>query len=289
MDFDHGYRANEITQRIQAATSGGAKIDADGMRAIQGDTNNEFASVLVPYLKGASVAPGAAKAKALLDGWDFTTPPDSAAAAYFYEVWKYLLQDAIVTKLPSDVSVDGGDRWYAAVTGLLTDPTSFWWTDTSSTSGAGNRDALLGEAMNQASEALAKQQGGDPAKWQWGRMHALTPTNQTLGTAGPWFVKDLLNGDPLPVGGGAAIVDANSFDISKGFAVDESPSMRMVVDLGNLDQSTWVNLTGASGHVTSDNYLDQAPLWRDLKTLPWPYSRGAVTAATKNTLVLLPT
>jgi penicillin amidase len=62
----------------------------------------------------------------------------------------------------------------------------------------------------------------------------------------------------------------------------------MLVDLGNLDKSTWVNLTGASGHVDDPHYLDQLPLWRDQKTLPWTFSRDAVTAATKDKLVLAP-
>jgi penicillin amidase len=282
MDFDYGYRANEITQRLQAATADGKKIDAAGMRAIQSDTRNEFASVLVPYLQKlpASAKKQTREAAALFNGWDYTTPADSAAAAYFYEVWKFVCKDAFEAKLPSSVDVDGGDRWFAAATALLPDATGFWWN--------GNRDALLAKAMDQASAELTSDQGSDVKQWQWGALHKLTPTNQTLGTGGPFFVKWLVNGDPVPVSGGSSVVDATGFDIAKDFSVDELPSMRMLVDLSNLDGSTWVNLTGASGHVDDPHYLDQLPLWRTFRTLPWPSSRSAVAAATKDKLTLTP-
>ena len=281
-DFDYGYRANEITHRLQAATADGKKIDADGMRAIQADTRNEFASVLVPYLRRlpASSKKQTRAAAALFNGWDYTTPDTSAAAAYFYEVWKFICKDAFEAKLPSTVDVDGGDRWFAVATTLLPDASGFWWN--------GNRDALLAKAMDQASAELTSEQGSSVEQWQWGALHKLTPTNQTLGTGGPWFVKWLVNGDPVPVSGGSSVVDATGFDIAKDFSVDEVPSMRMVVDLSNLDASTWVNLTGASGHVDDPHYLDQLPLWRTFRTLPWPYSRPAVVAATKDKLTLMP-
>mgnify|MGYP001030296691 CR=1 FL=1 len=69
---------------------------------------------------------------------------------------------------------------------------------------------------------------------------------------------------------------------------DDEESMRMLVALSNLDAATWVNLTGASGHVDDPHYLDQLPLWRTFRTLPWPYSRAAVEGATKDRLMLTP-
>ena len=282
MDFDYGYRANEITKRLKAATSDGQKIDADGMRAIQSDTRNEFASVLVPYLTRlpASSSKQTKDARALFNGWDYTTTDKSAAAAYFYEVWRFICKDAFIARLPSSVDVDGGDQWFAAATALLPDASSFWWN--------GNRDAMLAHAMDQAADDLTSKQGSNVDLWTWGDLHRLTPTNQTLGTGGPWFVRWLVNGDAVPVAGGSAVVDATGFDITKGFAVDEVPSMRMLVDLSDLDASTWVNLSGASGHVDDPHYLDQLPLWRTFRTLPWPYSRPAVQRATKDTLTLTP-
>jgi penicillin amidase len=62
----------------------------------------------------------------------------------------------------------------------------------------------------------------------------------------------------------------------------------MVVDLGDLERSRWINLTGESGHVASGNYRDQTRLWVDGNTLPWPFGRKAVAEATEHRLVLEP-
>jgi len=64
--------------------------------------------------------------------------------------------------------------------------------------------------------------------------------------------------------------------------------MRMVVDLADLDRSTWVTMTGASGHPGSRHYTDQFTAWAKGETFPWPFSPTAVTRAAQNTLTLRP-
>ena len=51
------------------------------------------------------------------------------------------------------------------------------------------------------------------------------------------------------------------YDDRAGYAVATGPTMRMLVDLGDLDQSRWVNQSGVSGHAYHRNYDDQTPLW----------------------------
>ncbi|NSL43363.1 penicillin acylase family protein, partial [Streptomyces sp. 8P21H-1] len=57
--------------------------------------------------------------------------------------------------------------------------------------------------------------------------------------------------------GGSSVVDAAGWDLPNGYAVDWVPSMRMVIDLDDFDRSTWINLTGASGHAFHPHYTDQ--------------------------------
>ena len=64
--------------------------------------------------------------------------------------------------------------------------------------------------------------------------------------------------------------------------------MRMVVNLGDLDKSKWINLTGASGHAYSAHYTDQTQKWVDGELLPWAFSEKAVDSATADTLALKP-
>jgi penicillin amidase len=64
--------------------------------------------------------------------------------------------------------------------------------------------------------------------------------------------------------------------------------MRQVVDLANLDDSTWVNLTGASGHAFDATYRDQTEAWVTGQQYPWPFSRQAVEESTRDMLTLQP-
>ena len=66
------------------------------------------------------------------------------------------------------------------------------------------------------------------------------------------------------------------------------PTMRMVVDLADLDASTWVTLTGASGHPGHPNYADQVGAWADGTTYSWPFTDPSVTAAKVEELRLVP-
>ena len=65
--------------------------------------------------------------------------------------------------------------------------------------------------------------------------------------------------------------------------------MRMVVDVGDLDRSRWVNLAGESGHAFGDHYTDQVDLWLRGDTTAWPfYRRCGARKAAEETLVLKP-
>ena len=64
--------------------------------------------------------------------------------------------------------------------------------------------------------------------------------------------------------------------------------MRMLVDLGDLDQSRWVNQSGVSGHAFHRNYDDQTELWAGNQMWPFVSSREAVEARTTDRMELVP-
>jgi len=91
------------------------------------------------------------------------------------------------------------------------------------------------------------------------------------------------------VGGGASVVDASGWVLGSGsFETVTVPSMRMVVDLSDLDASRWNHLTGTSGHAFHPNYTDQTETWQRVEMTPWPFSEDAVRAAATQELVLVP-
>ena len=64
--------------------------------------------------------------------------------------------------------------------------------------------------------------------------------------------------------------------------------MRMLVALGDLDASRWVNLTGVSGHAFGPHYTDQTDLWAAGESRSWPFDVDSVEKVTDRTLVLEP-
>ena len=284
-DWDKGYRAAEITARIQKLIDSGKPIVAADLSDIQNDNHVAIAQTLAPYLAALKVNGDAAKGQKLLAGWNFSDDADSAQAAYFNVLWKTLLDQNFASKLPYYVPPTGGSDWYQIVGNLAKQPDSSWWKRKN---GSGDRDAAISRALATAWQNAQGLMGSDPTNWKWGRLHALTATNQSFGQSGVAPIEWLFNRGPYPVSGGSSVVDATGWTSSKGYEVDWVPSMRIVTDLSDFDASTWINLTGASGHAFDANYVDQLPLWQHHETRPWSFTAAAVRKSGANVLTLHP-
>ncbi|WP_181806687.1 penicillin acylase family protein [Streptomyces shenzhenensis] len=326
-DWGYGTRSQRITDLIESKIKDGGKISTDDMRQMQTDTSSEIAKLLVPRLLKINLDDKDVRAaQKLLEGWDYTQDADSAAAAYFNAVWRNILKLAFGNKLPKELRVkgqclwvdkvdstgpvdedtkvrecgerdadqaqpDGGDRWFEVVRNLMEKPNSDWWKTPAGVGDrnkADNMDELFKRAMVDARWELTAKLGKDIDTWSWGRLHRLFLKNQTLGTDGPSIVQYILNRGPWKLGGGEATVDATGWNAAGGYGVVWVPSMRMVVNLDDLDKSKWINLTGASGHAFSAHYTDQTGKWADGELLPWSFSDKAVDKSTSDTLVLKP-
>jgi penicillin amidase len=286
-DWDYGFRSQRIRELLEKKP----KLSAADMSRIQMDNRNPMAPTLVPLLLAVDFSKDAftREAQQLLSGWDFTQPPDSAAAAYYNAVWRQLLRLGFDDELGQDLAADGGDRWFEVVSLLLKRKDDPWWDNKATPGAVENRDEIVRQAMTAARIELTKSLGKDPTHWQWGRLHRLDLHHAVLGgPTVPTPVRWLVNRGPWDLGGGSSLVDATGWDAHAGYAVDWVPSMRMVVDLGDLDRSTWVNLTGASGHPMDAHYTDQTDAWAQGRTYPWPFSEEAVRKASDDELLLRP-
>ena len=287
-DWDHGYRSARIRTLLQDDLDGGGRVSPADMAAAQLDDRNPFAQVLVPHLLSLRLPRGYyADGQALLRRWDLHQGADSAAAAYFNVVWRYVLALTFDDDLPEGARPSGGERWYAVVENLLTRPDDAFWDDRD-TGEVETRDDVLTRAMLAARDAMTRRQSRLADGWTWGHLHRLDLQNQTLGTSGVGPVERLLNRGGWEVGGGTGAVDATAWNADQGYRVTNAPSMRMVVDLADLDRSRWINLTGVSGHAFNSHYTDQTDLWAGGRTLPWPFTRAAVDAAADDVLTLEP-
>lgn len=286
-DWSHGYRSQRILGLLREEIDKG-KVDVETMARIQADDRNLFAERLVPSLMAVDLAGPSKEARALLDGWDGSQDVGSAAAAYFNAVWRHLLELTFHDDLPEGAWPNGGDRWYEVVSALLDDPDDPFWDDTRTEEVTERRDDILRQALASAYQELKELLGEDVKAWRWGDLHTLTLTHGSLGTSGIAPIEALFNRGPLAAPGGKDAVNANGWNVQEGYAVTTVASMRMIVNLADLDKSRWINLTGASGHAFHDNYWDQAELWARDELLPMRSDRESVTKAAVHVLRLRP-
>ena len=288
-EWDYGFRA----QRIRTLLASSPKVSPEAMSQLQGDVRNTYAPALVERLLSVQVDDFTAQAQRLLRDWDGSQPSDksrdSAAAAYYNAVWKHLLEYTF-DELPPDIAPDGGSRWMVVVEQLLGDPKNDWWDDKTTPGVIEGSGEILKRALVAARLDLARELGKVPSTWRWGRLHQLDLEHPVMSDPSvPEVVQGLFDRGGIELGGGGSIVNANAWNASlSGYGVTAGPSMRMVVDLSNLDASRWVNSTGQSGHAYDDHYSDQIDAWAANETFPWPFSEPAVTEAADDELTLVP-
>jgi penicillin amidase len=135
---------------------------------------------------------------------------------------------------------------------------------------------------------MTRRQARHTDQWRWGHLHKVQLVHPSLGTSGVGPVEWLFNRGPVEVPGGDSVVNVSGWLATEDYSTVWTSSMRMVVSLADLDDSRWVNLSGASGHAFSSHYADQFELWADGQATAWPFSRNAVEAASDSVLTLTP-
>jgi penicillin amidase len=285
-DWAYGYRSQRINEMI-ATTKG--RVTVDDVQKMQYDNYNGFAPTLVPVLatvKRPPLSQVEMDADALLKTWKFQQTDDSAAAAYYNAVWRHLLLRTF-EELTADYAPNGGDRWFEVVRRLLDQPDNAWWDDTT-TAAVERRDDTIARAMSDAVKELSDRQGESAKDWTWGELHTLTPTHATFGKSGIAPLEWLFNGPEVETAGGSSIVNATGWTAGTGYGVDAVPSMRMIVDLNNLNESRWIQLTGNSGHPFHPNYDDQLEMWRTGQIVTFRFEKATIEREKARTLTLKP-
>ncbi|MBE7955186.1 penicillin acylase family protein [Microbacterium sp. R1] len=284
-DWDYGYRAARIAHLIERRAAV-APLTADDMRDIQMDNEMWIGTQLATAMAEVDVSGAdASDAVDLLEAWDGQNSASSAAAAYANVLWSNLVQN-IFAEREQPLPIDGQGRLFTVVSAMLTDPSDPLWTNEQLD--VDGMEQMLALSAEEAYDELAALQGTTISRWNWGDLHAITLTSDTLGSSGIAPIEALFNRGPFPVSGGASVVNATGWELGVSYATTTVPSMRMVVDLSDFDASTWNHLTGASGHAFHEHYTDQTADWAVGAQKPWAYSTQAVKSAAVDTLVLSP-
>jgi penicillin amidase len=270
-------------QRIAEVLAATPKMSIEDSMRLQNDVQSLPARRLQALLR--SLKPGEARARsaaALLVDWNGQVAADSPAAALFQVWWTRHLQaslrDAVLPR--SAAALLGGIDEERLLATLEAAPAQ-WPRDASA-----SRNEVLERSLAAAWDDMLKLGGSEPAKWRWGQLHHVVFAH-ALANAADGAVQARLNVGPLPKQGGGDTVNQSSFD-PRTFRQVGGPSLRLVLDVGNWDNSRAVNAPGQSGDPASPHYRDLAPLWLRGEYFPLLYSRDKVEAALSRRIELLP-
>jgi penicillin amidase len=270
-------------QRVHEVLGALAKVSIEDSERLQNDILSIPARRLVALLAPLSSEDEKTKrALSFLKGWDARQASDSPQAA-LQELWQLrhlrkgfreavLKPDAAAALPATDMNV--------MLLGLEKPDTRFGENASS------KRDQLLLATLKSAWEEMEKLQGPEPSLWQWGKFH-FNLNEHPFAPAVEDALRVRINVGPIAKNG-SEYTPSQSLPRATDFRQMNGPSVRLVVDVGNWDNTRAVNHPGQSGDPESPHYRDLAPLWRDGRYFPLAYSRQAVERATERVIRLVP-
>ncbi len=282
----YGYRsqrANELIKQLAPNT-------VTTFQAMQGDNKLLPADEVLPYMAGLKLNdPELAAARDWLLKWDRFTREDSPQAALYMEFSMKLFLNTFQDQLGDIAKSEGLDKEMWALCLLLKNPNDPWWDDAATANIKETRDDILTRSFKEGYAATVTALGNDRNKWRWGSLHKATFVSNPLGASGIGRIESLVNMGPVETSGSTECLNNNIWYVSKGdFSVGLIPSMRIIMDMGDLTKCVSINSTGSSGHPGSPWYGDQIPLWAKVSYRPMLWSRQQVESGAKYRLYLNP-
>ncbi len=252
------YRVNQIRALLQAKP----RLTVDDMLAIQKDVYSAYDLFLARQVAAAFSKKGSndeliRNAVPVLRKWDGQMDKDQAAPM-MTELLSNTLQAELVKLLfPAAKRPSHGSKLLPrpeVIETLLRDRPAGWVVHD-------DWDAWLLRNFATALQEGRRRQGMPVTKWRWGGVLQWTLAHP-VGKQLP-FVNRFFDIGPVDMSGSGTTVKQTTATLG--------PSERMVVDLGNLDNSVQNLVAGESGAVASPHYKDQWPAYYAGRSFPMEF------------------
>jgi penicillin amidase len=281
--WDYGYRAQQVANLIASFD----KHSVATMKTMQGDNFNGSAADLLPAALRLKYMPSDVPQEVIewMAQWDYLDEASSGQAAMYEVFWARLAR-----KLWNDELgyIPDGPSIYWQTKLLLNQPDNPWWDDKSTPNKVETRDDILKSAFSDAYHGLVAQYGSDYKKWTWGDLHTVTFVSNPVGQAKIAPIRDFVNAGPYGVSGSGPTINRTAWKSADPYKTTSISSMRMIVDLSNLNNSLWIQSTGQSGHPASPHYRDMIDHWRSIQYDPMLSTLDRIKASAVSTLILEP-
>ena len=193
--------------------------------------------------------------------WNGQCQTESVEAAIFHVFHHRLMVNLLVPVLGEELFqkyVEIFNQCITPIDKILADPESPWFTPQ-------GRSRLVSQSLREACSELKQALGDDLSSWQWGRIHTLL-LNHALGRVK--ILQPLLAIGPFPSPGDGTTLNIGFYRHSSPYDQIVGASLRMIIDVGNWQESGFVLPAGQSGHFQSPHYGDQTLLWQTGQYLP---------------------
>jgi penicillin amidase len=294
--YARGYRAEAIERVINQYMSG--KISMDDMQAMQINNFDYSAAYVLPYVFNNVYIDSQVLTE--LKEWaiseeKFEMNIESTGAAAWAVFYKTLAEQTfeelvVFDNAGNEISLQPGnsDSTSEIFRTLLKDPNHIMWDDVN-TSGKENLTDILERTLSISDKTIVEIfDSSDSDDWEWGKIHTITYPTNLLGEAGIPILTGLVNIGPVETSGSNFAINSTDWGFGDDFTIGSYPSMRMVVDLSNLDNSRTVLPSGQSGHVMSKYYDDQVDNWIENDMYANYFSREIVELNQKDLMYLRP-
>jgi penicillin G amidase len=209
----------------------------------------------------------------ILRRWNGEATADSPAPLICRDTLSALRERLLEAKLGADLSRSNWPSSTVFVENVINGRLTRWLPP-----GDADFNATLMRSLNEGLDRIERRLPGfGPGSWRWGDTIPLTfhhPLDR-------WpVVGRFFDVGPYP--------QAGTVNTIKAAAPAYGASMRMVVDLSNLDGSVQNLTLGESGEISSPYYRDQFPAWYAGRSFPMLFSDQAVDRGAVHRLTLEP-
>ena len=264
--FAPPYRAAQIRTLLDRK----AKWEPQQMLEVQKDVYSGFSQFLAQQIVAAwdarkATNPALKEAVDLLRSWNGQMEKGTAAPMVVALVFQQLRKTAAERAAPGSGQNYDFIMAPSVLEKLLRERPPGWFPD---------YNAMLMKCFADAVEEGAKIQGSKVSRWDYGQYNALKishPVGGQLPLIGSYF-----NIGPVPMSGSSTTIKQTTRRLG--------PSMRMIVDLGDLDHSMQNITVGESGHRLSSHYKDEWDAYYGATSFPMQFSK----VDARQTLVVMP-
>ncbi|MEX2115724.1 MAG: penicillin acylase family protein [Bacteroidota bacterium] len=262
-NWEPDWRATRIVESL--ALEG--KLTLEDHQRLQLDVVSPQARLLVPHILKAyeNTDPQQEDVRTALNyfrNWNFQMREDDVATTIFESFLVRAIHNTFIDELGPSVSSlydTLASKPLVALTALLQKDSSVWFDDTRTEHGE-TKDEIIRMSLEEGIRVLKQWLGGELKEWRWGEVHQVE-FGHVFGENS--LLRPLFNVGPFPVGGSHSTVWKGDFRIRKPFKNFLGPSMRLVIDLADLNNTRTVIPPGQSGHIYHRDYDNQIVLWRN--------------------------